>query len=161
MHVNAKLIGGQTLFWPFNCRFRTNKLHREHFRALPGLAKDKYLIDVQRRHFCSSIVKTEPIDPIVENNMKCEFKRLPTNVVPKHYNLELTPDLTSFTFDGKTSVEFKVSHICFFLFLYKIYLTILANFVVLFCFFLIFVPFFPEFSIQRRIIQNKNYCYSR
>lgn len=37
------------------------------------------------------------------------FQRLPKNVVPKHYDLELIPDLDSFKFKGKTAVKVSVS----------------------------------------------------
>lgn len=48
---------------------------------------------------------------------KVAFKRLPANIVPKHYILELKPDLQKLTFDGKTSVKIQVS----FFFLNKIF----------------------------------------
>lgn len=65
----------------------------------------------QRYHLCTSklTAPTSRTKNNSEHKMKCEFKRLPGNVVPKHYELELKPCLTTFTFDGKTSVKIKVS----------------------------------------------------
>ncbi|KAG6444849.1 puromycin-sensitive aminopeptidase [Manduca sexta] len=36
------------------------------------------------------------------------FQRLPKNVLPKHYNLELIPNLENFTFKGKTAVKVSI-----------------------------------------------------
>ncbi|XP_061715100.1 puromycin-sensitive aminopeptidase isoform X1 [Cydia pomonella] len=36
------------------------------------------------------------------------FQRLPKNVVPKHYDLELVPDLEKLTFTGKTAVKVSI-----------------------------------------------------
>ena len=39
---------------------------------------------------------------------KKDFKRLPTDVIPVNYCLELKPDLQNFTFDGKVRVTVNV-----------------------------------------------------
>jgi puromycin-sensitive aminopeptidase len=38
------------------------------------------------------------------------FERLPTSVVPKHYNLKLQPDLKTFVFVGEVAIKVKVSY---------------------------------------------------
>ena len=39
---------------------------------------------------------------------KKPFERLPTKVIPKHYNLHITPDLVALTFQGRVSVDVTV-----------------------------------------------------
>ena len=40
--------------------------------------------------------------------VKNKYERLPTDVVPKNYNLTLHPDLTEFTFSGKEVIDVEV-----------------------------------------------------
>ncbi|CAH0694094.1 unnamed protein product [Spodoptera exigua] len=53
-----------------------------------------------------------PTFAIVKERMtmpeKTQFQRLPRSVVPKHYDLELIPNLGKFTFTGKTAVKVSV-----------------------------------------------------
>lgn len=44
---------------------------------------------------------------------KKPFERLPTQVVPRNYKLELTPDLKEFTFNGKLEITVEVRICCF------------------------------------------------
>ena len=39
---------------------------------------------------------------------KKPFERLPTNVLPSNYKIELTPDLQKFTFLGKLEITVEV-----------------------------------------------------
>ena len=41
-------------------------------------------------------------------NEKKPFQRLPTNVVPKHYRITLSPDLKKFTFTGSQVVDIEI-----------------------------------------------------
>lgn len=64
------------------------------------------------RSYCT--VSSEKSLKVCEKMSKqVAFKRLPTDIVPKHYILELKPDLQKFTFSGKTSVKVQVSFIFF------------------------------------------------
>lgn len=45
------------------------------------------------------------------------YERLPKDAVPKHYKLNLTPNLKTFDFDGEVSIEVEVSNICRIMFL--------------------------------------------
>lgn len=59
------------------------------------------------KHF-SSLNRATFLDKMVKQN---EFHRLPSTVVPKHYNLELKPDLIGFTFTGNVSIKIQVINI--------------------------------------------------
>lgn len=67
---------------------------------------------------CSVVSSGNFLDKMAKLN---EFKRLPLSVIPKHYNLELTPDLIGFTFTGKASIKIQVKNLmnCFCVCLFK------------------------------------------
>lgn len=62
---------------------------------------------------CSKLfcVYSKCLRQIVSTNMSnsTQFSRLPSNVVPVHYDLEIKPNLEKFTFEGKVAVNFEVS----------------------------------------------------
>lgn len=55
--------------------------------------------------------KTSGKTKTIMSELKKEFERLPKNVVPKHYSLTLTPNLKTFTFDGKVDIDIEVLYL--------------------------------------------------
>lgn len=61
------------------------------------------------RHFIGKNLSTVSCGTVLDKMAKTnEFRRLPSSVVPKHYNLELKPDLIGFTFTGSVSIKIEV-----------------------------------------------------
>jgi hypothetical protein len=50
------------------------------------------------------------IDQFNMSEEKKPFERLPTDVVPVNYKVELRPDLKAFTFQGKLEITVKVAN---------------------------------------------------
>lgn len=61
---------------------------------------------------CSKLfcVYSKCLRQIVSTNMSnsAQFSRLPSNVVPVHYDLEIKPNLEKFTFEGKVAVNLEI-----------------------------------------------------
>jgi hypothetical protein len=59
---------------------------------------------------CSTIrIANEESIEAMSNDNKKPFRRLPSCVRPYHYDISLTPNLTTFTFDGIENVHLNVS----------------------------------------------------
>lgn len=44
----------------------------------------------------------------MSNQVTAKFSRLPSNVVPNHYFIEINPDLSTFTFAGSETINVEV-----------------------------------------------------
>lgn len=60
------------------------------------------------RYFCTARPTFTILKEKVTMSENKPFQRLPKHVIPKHYNLELVPNLEKLTFKGKTAVKVSV-----------------------------------------------------
>ncbi|KAF5273236.1 hypothetical protein FQA39_LY07567 [Lamprigera yunnana] len=72
-------------------------------RQLATYSTSVYGVSCFRTYGTTTVQKAEVKMPEVK-----PFERLPPTVLPKHYQLALTPDLKTFTFKGEVSIEIQV-----------------------------------------------------
>ena len=68
------------------------------------------------------------------------FERLPKSVVPKHYDLQIKPDLKTFIFEGQETVKVEVSN-------WEVLKSILKTFFLISCLFLQ-CHMFPSYKLD-------------
>ena len=90
-------------------RARTMGVHRACAVVLQATPIDKgaWLAIVQRRGFPHLRLATCTF--LFKMSEKKPFERLPTDVLPRNYKLELKPDLQAFTFAGRLEITVHVS----------------------------------------------------